>query len=194
MRIEPLHPGDWTGSFTEKRKQSPFRTTWSYTVELLNREIRKLDGSNVVIQLAVTRDQIRVDGTMPLANARPEHPGVILAFNSKYGPLRYMADTFYHWQDNVRAIALGLESLRRVDRYGITRDGQQYKGWRALPAEASTSPLDVINEWSGLDAGNAIQDRVRSALKRSHPDSPTGSHEAFIAVQRAADQLKAGGV
>jgi hypothetical protein len=38
------------------------------------------------------------------------------------------------WQHNVRAIALTLEALRAVDRYGATETGQQYTGFKALPA------------------------------------------------------------
>jgi hypothetical protein len=34
---------------------------------------------------------------------------------------------------NARAIALGLEALRKVDRYRITKRGEQYTGWSALP-------------------------------------------------------------
>src|SRR5690606_5164123 len=84
-------------------------------------------------------DDIRLDG-LPRANARPGHQGVVLAFDSKYGPLKYATDTFDRWQDNLRAIALGLESLRRVDRYGITKRGEQYTGWRQLPAGGESEP------------------------------------------------------
>jgi hypothetical protein len=37
------------------------------------------------------------------------------------------------WRDNLRAIALGLEALRAVNRYGITRGiGEQYAGFLQL--------------------------------------------------------------
>lgn len=43
----------------------------------------------------------------------------------------FATDACELWQHNVRSIALGLEALRAVDRYGITRRGQQYAGFRA---------------------------------------------------------------
>jgi hypothetical protein len=43
--------------------------------------------------------------------------------------LVYATDVCESWQHNVRSIALGLEALRAVDRYGITRRGQQYAGF-----------------------------------------------------------------
>lgn len=41
----------------------------------------------------------------------------------------YATDICVLWKHNVRSIALGLESLRAVDRYGITKRGQQYAGF-----------------------------------------------------------------
>ncbi len=45
--------------------------------------------------------------------------------------LVYATDACEFWQHNVRSIALGLEALRAVDRYGISRRGEQYAGFRA---------------------------------------------------------------
>lgn len=44
--------------------------------------------------------------------------------------LVYATDVCEYWQHNVRSIALGLESLRAVDRYGISKRGEQYAGFR----------------------------------------------------------------
>jgi hypothetical protein len=45
--------------------------------------------------------------------------------------LVYATDACEDWRHNIRSIALGLEALRAVDRYGISRRGQQYAGFRA---------------------------------------------------------------
>ena len=45
--------------------------------------------------------------------------------------LVYATDCCMFWQHNLRSIALGLEALRAVDRYGISRRGEQYAGFRA---------------------------------------------------------------
>lgn len=53
--------------------------------------------------------------------------------------LVYATDACVLWRHNVRSIALGLEALRAVDRFGISRRGEQYAGFRAaLPARASS--------------------------------------------------------
>lgn len=170
------------------QRRSPFSAGWTATMALLDRELRALAAERVVIQLALAESDIRLDG-WPRAGARPEHPGVVLAFESPlYGPLQYPGDAFDKWQDNLRAIALGLEALRRVDRYGITRHGEQYTGWKALPS-------------GGMDAGDAAQllrsagggaDDMRSTYRRAlmatHPDHG-GDRDGFERVQQAGKVL-----
>src|SRR5690349_15087060 len=110
----------WPHAETRGRKRSQFKAAWSDTVWLLEREVGLLGGRQAVMQIAITEDDLRLDGRIR-ANARPTHPGVVVSFESRHGPLEYATDVFDDWQDNVRAIALGLEALRKVDRYGIAK-------------------------------------------------------------------------
>jgi hypothetical protein len=133
-----------------------------------------LGARQVIVELAIRELDLRLDGK-PYAGARPEHPGVTVAFDSKHGPLKYTADKFATWQENLRAIALGLEALRKVDRYGMTSRGEQYAGWKALaagPSAAADRGAELIHEYG----------TVRDALKATHPDHG-GNVEDFNAVQ-----------
>lgn len=167
----------WPGEVTRNRKASPFQSSWPSTLDLLDRELHQLRARDVVLEIALSEWDIRQDG-WPRANARnPDHPGVILAFNSRVGPLKYQTDIFNHWRANVRAIALALEALRKVDRYGITKRGEQYAGWKALPspAEAIRARGERLIEEHGS---------VVAALHATHPDHG-GDPEDFHAVQEA---------
>lgn len=148
-RVVPIE--QWPGEQTKNRQRhrfnvestGPYRgrrhgVDWGGTVSLLARELAHLKAKDVLLQMAVTDRDIRNDGWIR-ANASPTHPGVILTFESKYGPLSYPCDTFTDWQANVRAIALALEALRKVDRYGVTRRGEQYTGWGKLPPAGGTT-------------------------------------------------------
>lgn len=192
----------WPDQLNRRRQRSRFKAGWSDTLDLLKRELRQLRAKDIVIQLAITEDEIRLDG-YPRANARPEHPGVILAFDSKHGPLKYATDAFTDWQDNIRAIALGLEALRKVDRYGITKRGEQYTGWRALPgASGEPTTLDEAARVLSSEAGNGTnageilahaehaRRAIRKALASAHPDRG-GSGERFHAVQGARKVVEA---
>lgn len=196
----------WPGEHTRERKTSPFRgpggkeTSFAETLDLLDRELWHLGARNVVFQIALQEQDFRLNGE-PRANAKASHPGVILAFDSKYGPLKYATDTFTTFQANVRAIALGLEALRKVDRYGITKRGEQYTGWKALPAstrpamttEQAAAFVERFSNYCARDilfAAEWALDAYRSAAKKLHPDVG-GSTEDFQLLQEAKRVLHA---
>lgn len=113
------------GPFTGQHEHSQFTAAWSDTLELLDRELTALRAEHVVIEVDVAERGIRIDGQLR-ADAKAASPAVRLPSWRREGARE-------DWQHNLRAIALGLEALRKVDRYGITRRGEQYAGWKALP-------------------------------------------------------------
>jgi len=180
--IRPL--GIWTDPVTEPRKPAhAFRASWNQTLDLLGYETWQLDAELVIFQIDVTEGDIRVRDGMLRANAKVAFPGVRVAFESRYGPLTYATDQYASWQANIRAIALALEALRAVDRYGVTKRGEQYTGWKALPAAGQKTTAqeaaDLINRYGGR----------KEALFASHPDHG-GTAEEFHAVQSALNIIK----
>jgi len=132
----------WPREQTKVRRKSQFKAGFNDTLLLLKREIRQLEGRDVVIELAMDEDQLRVTDSYPRSDARARGPHVKLSFYSRRYrfPMCFMTDEFKSWQENLRAIALAMERLRLVDDYGVTKSGEQYKGWKALPETAGTSP------------------------------------------------------
>jgi hypothetical protein len=128
----------WDRRVEAIRPHSPFRAPYQDTIDLLERETRMLGAAQVVVELAISESDLRLDG-QPYANTRPRHPGVTVAFKSNHGPLKYTADKFATWTENLRAIALGLEALRKVDRYGVTRGGRRYLQRRPRPLSAAAT-------------------------------------------------------
>ncbi len=172
----------WPGKLTVGRRTSPFRSTWGATMDLLERELAALNAKDVVVQRAFKVEDERLDGE-PRPGARPEHPGVILSFVSKTGPLQFACDRFTSWEDNIRAIALGLEALRKIDRYGIGQGAEQYAGWKTLHAGADATWAKAWIE----DHGGTI----KAALQATHPDHG-GTSEDFQRTQEARKVLGAG--
>jgi len=179
----------WPGVLTEDRLRSPFSASYKETIRLLERELDHLAAENAVLELDVGESDLRLDGRVR-ASARPGHPGVIVSFGSTFGPLRYATDLYLDWHANLRAIALGLEALRRIDRYGITKTGEQYAGWRALgtgseepmsEAEAaaylSKSSVALVTVPEILRSPESRDLAFRSASKILHPDVPTTGNE-----------------
>ncbi len=202
-RFVPLErwPGERTPN--HRRKNAQFRSTYAATLDLLEDELRHLGAKEIVIQAPFLLDQIRNDG-WPKSSASPYDVAVVLSFETKSGVLAFPCDRFTSFADNVRAIALSLQALRAVDRYGVTRRAEQYSGWKQLPPP-SDQPFANKTEAAAFlsaqvygDPGKAariLTDRefreaaYRSAASRMHPDSPGGSHDLFVVLQAAKKRL-----
>lgn len=200
LTVDPI--GEWPGTLTPIRRRSAFGSAWTQTLELLDRETRALAGKNVRLQVAISPQHFRLDGR-PRATAKAEHPGVILTLDSRHGQLSYPCDTFDDWRDNVRAIALALEALRKVDRYGVTRGGEQYRGFLALdsvPTMTSSAAWLVLWNAAGYDSVPLrtpsspllIAGLIRKAKRGAHPDTG-GSAEAFQRMTAAEKYLREAG-
>lgn len=179
-RTTPL-PEVWPAKEHRTKRPAPFKANWGGTLDLLEREIRHLNGRDVTLAIGVTPGDIRVDGCVRAA-ARVRNPAVVLTFRAGPDQLSFPCDRFNFWQDNVRAIALALEALRKVDRYGV-QAGRQYQGFRALGAGtvAPRTPAQAaerVARFTGFDfdadvvlqVADAARDAIRHAHLRVHPD------------------------
>ncbi|HVX38775.1 MAG TPA: hypothetical protein VHB25_04300 [Gemmatimonadaceae bacterium] len=194
--ITPL-PAVWPGPKAAPRR-SPFKTQWTKTLTMLEREIRHLRGTHVEFAVDVRgpRD-INQNGTLR-ADARPA-ARVIVSFRLPSGKrLQFPCGTFAFWQDNVYAIAKALEALRMVERYGVSSTSQ-YEGFKALPGAGGTIATLSTNQAATLiarladDEGNTaavLSSRdwakalIRRAKARTHPDAG-GRNEDWTLLQEA---------
>lgn len=195
--VRPLGP--WVGPRSAPRL-SPFSAKWPSTQDVIDREIHALGGRSWILQLDVADSQLRRDGGLR-ADARTASPAVRVVFDSRHGTLTYACDRYTTWQDNVRAIALSLEALRKVDRYGVAKTGEQYRGWTeiaARPAEMSREQAaEFLAHWAGLGTSlglfegypNAVQAAYRVAAKRCHPDVSGDDGDTMARLNTARDRL-----
>lgn len=202
-----LRPIDvWPGRLRDENQRigSPFTASWSDTTRLLTREVDFLAGSRaeVVVQIACRDRDLYVDGSGLNSRFRDvSHPGVVVSFTTKSGrPLQFATDVHTNrgwggylpgWQSNVRAVALALEALRKVDRYGVGQAEQQYVGWQALPpgtpmpsakltkddaarvlVDYGDGDVDVHDVIDGAHVHTTlVRELFRRAAKREHPDA-----------------------
>jgi hypothetical protein len=171
-RVIDDRPIEWSKTPSWQLPWSPFTAPWSKTRDLLDKELNHMNARKVELALGLRAGDLNRDGSIS-ARARLTDPGVILSFEtSKHGVLTYPCRTYtgrpesMAWQENVRAIALGLEALRKVERYGIAARGQQYAGWRALGAGI---PLE--GSMTEAEAWRVLREAVR------HPDSTVRSKD-----------------
>jgi hypothetical protein len=200
--FKPLH--QWHGPRTETRKDGTFRSSWVQTLDLLEFELGKLRAKDIVIQIEDPGgiEGIRNDGTIRMVskNYWPGKACVVLSFESPKGSISMPCDRYEDWKDNLRAIALSLEALRAVDRYGVTRGNEQYRGWTQIGNGNGKMSREVaIALIASLVGANAVtldqnwatvgEAMLKRAKKLHHPDAPGGSHETFVAIGQAEEVL-----
>ena len=189
----------WLGKPTPayQRITAPFKSTYERTKKDLERELAHLGARDVLLEADCDESQVRLDGQLR-ASAKLRGPGVIITCSVGGDIYRFPCDRFKHWDDNVRAIALTLERMRAVDRYGVTLNKQQYAGFKALPsqmpiADSRDAACAVLRKFSGMfvpnDAGrDTLVQAFRAARNRTHPDKG-GNVEDWHAVEAAARTL-----
>jgi hypothetical protein len=212
-QFRPL--SSWPGTRTRERRRATFKAGYARTLVDLERELLHLGARTAVVEAECGEEDIRQDGRIR-SNARMRGPGIIVSFQSRHGPLRYPCDTYTDWTDNLRAIVLAMEALRAVDRYGVTKRGEQYTGWKQLPGGEPAGPewetaeaaarFICVTAWgpsrigpdyieSMIDpAGHKYELDIayRAAAKKAHPDAG-GSNELMSKVNRARDFIAKGG-
>ena len=179
-----------TSSF-ERRTNNNFRQTFAAAREICKDEVRRLGGSDIIISSNIN---LKKDGEPMAVKFGVVIPdgGVAVYFKRKGKDLCFACDRWNHVQDNMYAIALTIEALRGVARWG-TGDMMEaaFTGFMALPEKSSasySSPYELL----GVPADASI-DQIREAYKKMaklyHPDAG-GSADAFIAIKDAYDKLE----
>lgn len=208
-RIRYAHiRSDFPDSVGEGDNYSPFKSRLRDTIEKLGYELEKLEVVEAVIEIDCTDSQLRAirKGDCP-QYSEVASPRVRLTFtHPKLGLLQYPCHTYRSYQANIRAIVLTLEALRAIDRYGACRDGQQYEGFKELPAGDEQEryfvnayeAAEFIAELAGKSPATAeaiVEDPeylaycYKAAAKKAHPDSG-GSDAKFKSLQQAKELIE----
>lgn len=159
-----------------------FDSSWDATLDKLDLEITRIEGDDVVIGIVAPASAISVSGALRY-RSQVTHPGAEVSFGVGERRLAFHTDAYSSLGSNLRAIALGLEALRAVDRYGITSTAEQYAGFAAIgPGGPDAKRGEVLVARYGS---------VSSALKATHPDHG-GDAQQFADVQAYRTAVGAG--
>jgi hypothetical protein len=228
MRYEIRPRSTWTDPVTPIRRGAHvFRAAWPQTLNELADEVERISKEAdpvVVVEIDVVEGDLRRDG-MLRANAKVGAPGVVVSFESKFGPLRLATDAYEQeyrnyglegWQANVRAVMLTLRALRDLDRWGVSRRGEQYTGWKALPpgtgktVSASFGDVWAAADWMRQYATGTLRldfaetrtpngksgdwrDLYKAMARKMHPDQPGATRADWDRLDEAKRLLEAEG-
>lgn len=174
-------PAGWPRTDALKREPGKFRCTVAGALEELRRQLTLMGAKSVVLSSNYTL------GTSNLVD-----PGVCVYFQREGLDLAIPCDRWRRIEANIKAIALTVEALRGMDRWGAKHMIRaMFSGFKLLPAGASRSP-----EWwkvLGCDPHTPTE-RVlelhRQLMKRIHPDVG-GSHIEALNANEALATFKA---
>jgi len=200
MRVDlrkMTEPPFWADEF-QPRIRAPFSTGWAATTWKLEHELELLDVALVVIEITGPKIEIRRDGWFSARSVLD--PPVVVSFEvPDVGPLQYRSGRYDTAPANVKAVALTLERLRAVERYGCAPSAEQYSGWAALPSTTSTDRdkrlargLLALALTPALGSGGVVPDtdqgKYKAALRAVHPDTASAGDNEY----KLDDVLEAG--
>ena len=172
------------------------KLTVTKALDSLRQQLRLLGcHGDAFIEVDLEERHIRQDGQLR-ADASPRDARcIVYAAHARLGDLRWACDGYRKLPENIRAIAMTIQNLRAIERYRCVRDAQQFRGFKALPAQASATlslvgALNTLARYAPrLDVATgdraAFQSAVRAAKAASHPDRHEGERTAWDAVERA---------
>ena len=151
-------------------------------VNILRKQIALLGGGSAIIS---TNTKLRLDGLPYSKQAQPLDKGVAVYFTHKKRQMCFACDRWDKIQDNIYAVAMTIDALRGIDRWGGgTMMEEAFTGFVSLP---SNSPWDVL----GLKPGSSreeIEAAFRDKAKKAHPDAG-GSNEQMAKLNVAKTEL-----
>ncbi len=159
-------------------KAGGFQVSYEQAEKDLASELSRLGVEQAYIS---TDQQLRVDGR-PRRDSQPATYGVAVYFERKGQQLCIPCDRFNSVRDNLRAIGLTLEAVRRMERYGTSQMVEAaLSGFTALPANASSSVgprrwHDVLGV-SPDASREVIRAAYRALAKSRHPDAGGSEHD-----------------
>lgn len=200
MRFRPLPK--WPENTPLGEQSSRFRANYLKILDKLEYELGRMRASHIFLEAGFDLQELRNDG-WPYSGMTPKHHGVILYFKSDDGDLRFPCGTYSDWTDNLYAIALTLENLRAIDRYGVTLGHQQYLGFKSLaaPAQSLEDHATFLAAHSDFGAGVTVTAReiiadpktyltvYRNAARTLHPDAPGSNPGLWDKLQTAKAML-----
>lgn len=176
------YPLQWPPGWPREanRLVARFKTTLPAALANLQNQLKLMNCEAVVLSSNYT-----------LGAANPKDPGVVAYFTwvetrnpRKEIQMAIPCDRWAHIEDNVHAIALTVEAMRGMERWGAKHMIRaMFTGFKALPAGNGESWQTVLGVRYGCNL-DEVKIAYRELAKRHHPDNG-GNAEAFRRVQEA---------
>ena len=172
-------PPGWPKTEASRRESGAFRCTLPSALKKLQDEVRLLGGKGLILSSNYT-----------LGAANPADPGVVAYFQHDAVPIAIPCDRWARIEANVQAIALTVEAMRGMNRWGAKHMLRaMFQGFRALPAAKTQRQWWEVLGVAAHTCTEDVHAAYRAAAKRAHPDSG-GSTEAMAEINEAMARFR----
>lgn len=186
---ETAYPLQWPVAWKRTPRQSRsigrFENRWNATTWTIDRarrelaaELERLGAEDPILS---TNLRLRLDGQPQSNQAQPSDTGVAVYFTLRGRRTVLACDRWIKVEHNIRAIALHVEAIRGMARWGVGNVEQAFTGYAALPERASDPSWRATLQFDSdvpLTV-DLVESRFRSLAKTLHPDVPGGSQKLF---------------
>lgn len=183
MNTPQAYPLQWPANFprhTGSRESAKFRTELGSALRNLTKQLELMGAKGLVLSSNCT-----------LGQSNAPDPGVCAYFTYDGMQLAIPCDRWNNVASNVQAIALTVEAMRGMNRWGAKHMIRaMFTGFKALPAGGTQKRgfRDVLELCLGDGIGNAELQYRKLSLSR-HPDRG-GSHEAMAELNEAIAEAR----
>jgi hypothetical protein len=168
-------PNGWPKTEVLRRENSRFDTSLSVALTNLKKQVELLGGSKLVLSSNYT-----------LGNDNPKDCGVVAYFTMEASEIAVPCDRWRRIQDNVHAIALTIEAMRGMERWGAKHMIKaMFSGFKQLPS--SERPWWEVLGCDYESSPIFIKERYRVLSMAHHPDRG-GTQEAMALINLAYEQ------
>ncbi len=189
-------PLDWPVGYprTRTRSRAPYKATGGKARDQVLRELRLMDVPDWRVIISTNCPVSSRTMQFLVMKAEPSDPGVAVYFKRNGKPFVLACDRWDKVADNLRAIALTIEAMRGMDRWGVSEMLERvFQGFTALPAPEAQKPIRLWWEVLGCNPStdlDLIEASYRQQMKTAHPDQG-GSTEAAAELNRAIGEARA---
>lgn len=197
------YPLEWPSGLPRSTPaKARFKTSFSQARRSLYSELDRLGAEHIVLSMNVEYYE-RGGVQMPYADRRqPDDAGVAVYFLLEGERMCFASDAWDRVEHNMRAIALTIEAMRGIERWGVNEAKRRaFSGFKALPpAEAALEPshaatpepvdwrkiLGVPEEFAYLITWDQVESLYRQRVRTSHPDRKGAAGNDETALLNAA--------
>lgn len=131
---------------------------------------------------------LRMDGMPRADRGEPEDPGIAVYFKYDGRDLSFACDSYTTTRGNLRALALTIEAIRGIARWGASDlMDRAFRGFAALPVQATSPWRETLGfKKDELVTPEKIDERFKYLVltKKHHPDLG-GNEETFRQIVEA---------